>query len=445
MIQQPRGVFWLSFTEMWERFSFYSIQAILVLYAAAGLGKGGLGWSEKEALFISGLYGAAVYTTPALGGMLADKYFGSKRSVALGGILMCLGHFLMAIRSEILFFVSLTLLCLGCGLLKPCITSMVGECYPKSDKRQEAGFTFFYMAINFGGFIGSFASGALSDFYGFHMAFAAAGIGLLIGLVHFYFAGKHSLKEIGNKIPKLTFQERVRFVSLTPIEKRRMYIFMFLCVVNIVWNVVYGLSYGLLTLYAENNVQRSLFGFQIPATWFYGMYSVFLVLFSPFLAAFYQKVSKKKNNLTINKKLCFGYLTAALACLILLPMVVQISHNHHAQVSSIPLILFYVIFAISELVTLPALLSAATTMSPKSHGARMVSFNLVVSWSFGAWIAGILSGLTVSVGATSLFVGLILCCLVFAIFHKLFDKKCEQMCHDENLSEPWTQHPELIA
>ena len=106
MLNQPRGVIWLAFTEMWERFSFYSIQAILVLYAAAGLGKGGLGWSEKDALFISGLYGAAVYTTPALGGFLADKYLGPKKSVALGGILMCTGHFIMAIHSEFFFFIA---------------------------------------------------------------------------------------------------------------------------------------------------------------------------------------------------------------------------------------------------------------------------------------------------------------------------------------------------
>ena len=344
---------------------------------------------------------------------------------------MCTGHFIMAIHSEFFFFIALILLCVGCGLLKPCITSMVGECYGENDSRQESGFTFFYMAINFGGFIGSFASGSISDNFGFHYAFAIAGVGLAVGLVHFYFASKQSLKLIGNDCSKLILKTTRNVVKVTKLEKRRMTIFMMMCIANIVWNVVYGLSYGLLTLYAENNVERSLFGFHIPATWFYGMYSVFLVAFSPFLASFYNYISKKKINFTVNKKLSLGYITAALACLVLLPMVITISHHHDAKVASGPLVLFYIIFAVSELITLPTLLSAATKMSPKSHAARMVSFNLVVSWSFGAWIAGILSGLTVNIGATSLFVGLITCCIIFAFLHLAFDKKIEILCEHE--------------
>jgi POT family proton-dependent oligopeptide transporter len=225
-----------------------------------------------------------------------------------------------------------------------------------------------------------------------------------------------------------------------------MFIFMMMCVANIVWNVVYGLSYGLLTLYAEHNVQRNFLGFHIPATWFYGMYSVFLVAFSPFLSMFYNYLNKKKINFTLNKKLSAGYLTAALGCMVLLPMVIAISHDHHAQVGSGALILFYMIFALSELLTLPVLLSAATKMSPKSHGARMVSFNLVVSWSFGAWIAGLLSGLTVNVGATSLFMSLIISCLLFAFLHLFFDKKLEELCEDNSEPKwPTQMHSEVIT
>ena len=202
MLNQPKGVFSLASTEMWERLSFYTMQAILVLYAAASLTKGGLGWSEKDALFITGLYGAAVYATPALGGILADRYLGSKKAVAIGGILMCLGHFILAIHSEIAFFSALILLCVGCGLLKPCISAMVGECYEEKDARRESGFALFYMAINIGGFIGPFLAGSISDNYGYHYAFATAGVGLLVGLFNFYLASRKNLANVGNECTK---------------------------------------------------------------------------------------------------------------------------------------------------------------------------------------------------------------------------------------------------
>lgn len=293
MLNQPKGVLALASTEMWERFSFYTMQAILVLYAAASLSKGGLGWSQKDALYITGLYGAAVYATPALGGILADRYLGSKKAVALGGILMCLGHFILAIHSVVAFFTALILLCIGCGLLKPCISSMVGECYDEKDSRRESGFALFYMAINIGGFIGPFLAGSISDSYGYHYAFAMAGFGLIVGLFNFYIACKKSLVHVGNDCVKCDVKAAKYVAPLTKVEKRRMFVYMAMCVANIMWNIVYGLPYGLLTLYAENNINRTILGYQIPSTWYYGMYSIFIVILSPVLGAFYNFLARK--------------------------------------------------------------------------------------------------------------------------------------------------------
>ena len=432
MLNQPKGVLSLASVEMWERLSFYTMQAILVLYAATNLTKGGLGWTEKEALFITGLYGAAVYATPALGGILADKYLGSKKAVAIGGILMCIGHFTLAIHSQIAFFISLILLCSGCGLLKPCISAMVGECFEEKDERRESGFALFYMAINIGGFIGPFLAGSISDNYGFHYAFATAGFGLLIGLFNFYFACKKSLASIGNESAKKTLQSKKDISPLTQLEKRRLIVYMLMCVANIVWNIVYGLPYGLLTLYAENNINRTIFNFQIPATWYYGMYGLFIVILSPILASFYNFLARKNISFTLSNKLATGYITVAIGCAALLPMVIKISHNPQVHVSSTGLIVFYIIFALSELLTVPVLLSAATRLAPKRYASRMISFNIVVSWSLGAWISGVVSGWTINIGATSMFVTLIISCTIFALLHKLFDKKIEALCQENN-------------
>lgn len=428
MLNQPKGVISLSSTEMWERFSFYTMQAILVLYASTAIAKGGLGWSEKDALYITGLYGAAVYATPALGGILADRYLGSKKAVAIGGILMCIGHFILAIHSELSFFAALILLCVGCGLLKPCISSMVGECYEENDQRRESGFALFYMGINIGGCVGPFVAGSVSKNFGYHFAFATAGLGLIVGLTHYYYACRKSLSHIGNECLKKTLNIKNEFIPLTKIEKRRMFIYMLMCVGNIVWNIVYGLPYGLLTLYAENNIDRTFLGYEIPSTWYFGMYGVFIVILSPILAAFYNFLIQKKINFTLSNKLAIGYFTVAIGCAALLPTVMKISHNSHAHVGCTGLIIFYIIFALSELLTVPVLLAAATKLAPQRYAARMVSFNMVVSWSLGAWISGVVSGWTLNVGATSMFVTIIISCFIFGILHKIFDKKVESLC-----------------
>lgn len=427
MFGQPRGVLALASTEMWERFSFYTMQSILVLYAGASIAKGGMGWDDKTALMVSGMYGAAVYATPVLGGLVADKYIGAKRAVALGGILMCLGHFVLALRSEVAFFTALMLLCVGCGLLKPSITSMVGDCYSEHDERRETGFSIFYMAINIGGFIGPFLAGSLSESFGYHIAFVTAGFGLVVGLINFYIASCNSLKPVGNQ-PNRGTQQSQEHPKLTRVEKQRMLVFMGMCVANIVWNIVYALPYGLLTIYAEKNVERTFLGHQIPATWFWGMYSIFIIAFSPMLGAFYNYLANKKIPFTLSNKLGIGYLSLALGCSALLPMVMKIAQDPHAQVSSTGLIIFYIIFAISELLTVPVLLSAATRLSPKRYATRMVSFNIVVSWSMGAWISGLVSSWTVNVGATSLFFVLITACTFFGVLHMLSNQKVEELC-----------------
>ena len=207
----PWGLSTLFFTEMWERFSFYGMKAILFLYMTAKIENGGLGWTEKDAGPIFGLYAASVYFLPLIGGWIADRYIGAKRATLIGGAIIMLGHFTLAVPSLTTFYLGLILVSIGTGFLKSNISAMVGGLYSKEDVRRDAGFSVFYMGINLGAFISPLICGYLANNpnfksfiagFGFspetswHFGFAAAGVGMLIGLIQ-YVLGARNLKGIG--------------------------------------------------------------------------------------------------------------------------------------------------------------------------------------------------------------------------------------------------------
>ncbi|MBY0378074.1 MAG: peptide MFS transporter, partial [Gammaproteobacteria bacterium] len=384
----PRGVLALSSVEMWERFSFYTIQGLLVLYAGASLLQGGLGWSEDAALRLTAFYGSMVYVSPILGGILADRFLGRRNAVNIGAVLMCIGQLALASHSNSGLYAGLAFLILGCGLLKPTISAMVGEFYEERDARREAGFALFYMGINIGGILGPFVGGILQQHYGYHMAFFAGAVGLVFALVNFAIANQHSLRDVGKRIKKTTESLNLPPLTLTRLEKTRIKVYLSMCVGNIVWNIVYGLPYGLLTVYAEKNIERSLGGFTVPPSWFYGLYGVFIVALCPFLAWFYHRLAATNRQFTLSHKLALGYFLVSAGCVVLLPLVHQIVLNPSYVGSPWYLIGFYLLFAMSELFTIPVLLAAATRLAPPRYAAAMVSSNMLISWAFGAYLAG---------------------------------------------------------
>lgn len=218
----PAGLFVLFFTELWERFSFYGMKAILVLYMVASIEKGGLGWSNVKGLEVYGWYNMLVYVMAIPGGIVADKLLGQRRSVYLGGLLLCAGHLLLAYPPETAFFAALGLIVLGVGLLKPNISTMVGELYPDGDSAKAAGFTIFYMGINIGAFFSGIAVGWLAYKYGWHYGFALAGIGMVIGQI-VYASGQKYLGNAGLKRKAILEGDSKKVIKqrLTPLEKRK--------------------------------------------------------------------------------------------------------------------------------------------------------------------------------------------------------------------------------
>ncbi len=208
---QPRGLTTLFFTEMWERFSYYGMRAILFLYMTAAIEKGGLGFKEEAAGPIFGLYAASVYFLPLIGGWLADRFIGAKRATFIGGVIIMLGHFALAVPTMTFFYLGLILVAVGTGFLKSNISAMVGQLYTEQDERRDAGFSIFYMGINIGAFAAPLVCGFLAQSDGFrnfiagrgidpniswHFGFAAAGVGMFFGLVQ-YFVGRERLKDVG--------------------------------------------------------------------------------------------------------------------------------------------------------------------------------------------------------------------------------------------------------
>lgn len=187
----PKGLFTLFFTEFWERFSYYGMRAILVFYMYYEVSQGGLGLSQTTALSIMSIYGSLVYMSGIIGGWFADRIFGTSKAIFYGGILIMLGHIALAIPGSVaMFFVSMVLIVLGTGLLKPNVSSVVGDIYSENDSRRDAGFSIFYMGINLGGFLSPLIVGSLMD-TSFHLGFGVAAVGMFVGLVTFQVTKKN--------------------------------------------------------------------------------------------------------------------------------------------------------------------------------------------------------------------------------------------------------------
>lgn len=189
--RHPRGLYTLFFTEMWERFSYYGMRALLVLFMVDTVRKGGFGMTDEVATAVYGLYTAAAYLVALPGGWVADRILGAQRSVLLGGIIIALGHFTLAIPAVESFYIGLILVVAGTGLLKPNVSAIVGQLYPEGGARRDAGFTIFYMGINLGAFMGPLICSWLGERYNWHYGFAAAGVGMLLGLIQFSYSSRH--------------------------------------------------------------------------------------------------------------------------------------------------------------------------------------------------------------------------------------------------------------
>lgn len=424
----PKGLFILFMTEMWERFSFYGMKALLIFY----LVRYHL-FTDSEGYVVVGSYAAMVYAMPVIGGYLADRYLGFRKAVLFGGILLVLGHLGMAYEGNAatamadgsiqkdefalgVFFYSLSLIVMGVGFLKANISSIVGELYEEGDERRDSGFTIFYMGINLGSFLATILCSWLGETYGWSYGFGAAGIGMLVGLATFVYGSKYFQGKAEPKDPALLRQKLLgpinrewsiylaavlgtgivwwliqrhewvewmlilasvaslifiiyQLTQSGKVERDRLIALTILIIFSVVFWALFEQAYTSMNLFAERSIDRHILGFEVPPGSFLSLNALFIILFAPVFAGIWIWLEKRKIQPDATLKFAVAIILAALGFGVL---VFGGSIAEAGKVAAIWLVLAYLLHTWGELCISPVGLSSVTKLSPARIGGFMM-------------------------------------------------------------------------
>jgi POT family proton-dependent oligopeptide transporter len=361
---------------MWERFSYYGMRSLLVYYMIKHLQ-----FTQERSSQIYGLYTGFVYFTPLFGGMLADRVLGQRRTVVLGGVLMAIGHFLMAVES--LFFPALIFLILGNGAFKPNISTQVGALYPPGDHRRDRAFSLFYMGINLGAFFSPLVCGTLGEKIGYHWGFGAAGVGMVIGLLVYLWGQKHLALDL---IMQKTGSSRQQ--SSEPMTREEWLKIGAICVMmalTIVFWSVYEQQGNTMALWADANTDRMVLGWEMPASWFQSFNPLMIFMLVPLLNLFWGRQDRRGKEPSSIAKMGIGCVLLAAAFLILIPPARELAVNPRASLWWLTACAF--VLTLGEIYLSPIGLSLVTKIAP----ARIVSMMMGV-WFLSSFFGNYLSG-----------------------------------------------------
>ena len=449
----PRGLSTLFFTEMWERFSYYGMRALLLLYMTAPLSAGGLGFDAAQGGAIYGLYTSMVYLATLPGGWIADRLIGPRRAVMYGGMIIAAGHFSMAVTSLTMFYLGLFLIVIGTGLLKGNVSVIVGKLYGANDNRRDAGFSLFYMGINTGAFLAPLVCGYLGQQINWHLGFAAAGVGMTLGVIQ-YVLGGGNLGDAGQLPAPATPEQRAKwrrqgqlaggvllalvliigvggYTGLVPVsakqvadaagvmllliivgffgwmysssewtadERKRLYVIGVLFLAASLFWSVFEQAGSTLNLFADRNTYNNFFGFDFPSSWFQSMNSLFLIIFAPVMAWVWVRMSAQGREPSSPMKFAWGLLLVGLGFVILIPP----AQASGQLASPLWLTATYFLHTIGELCLSPVGLSAMTVLAPTRIGGLMMGIWFLAT-SVGNFIGGRVAGLYESFALPSLF------------------------------------------
>ncbi len=434
----PRPLYTLFFAELWERFSYYGMRALLTLFMVAPIAAGGLNLPTANATLIYGTYTMSVYMLSIPGGTLADGILGARRAVLLGGLIIACGHFSMAFPSEATFYLGLLLIVLGTGLLKPNISAMVGQLYAPGDERRDAGFSIFYMGINVGAFIAPLITGFLAQHsqfkalltqWGFnpahswHWGFGAAGVGMVLGLIVFVLFGG-GLKEVGLPPPrtpgawrrplqlfvgtlalwlivKLSDQPGFQWLRLlfilVPIgvmiwfgrsknqEARRLGAIFFFYIGAFIFWALFEQAGTSLSLFAENHTKTHIGGVEVPSSWFQAANPIFVIMLAPLFALLWTRLGAKQPSSPM--KFTLGLFCLALAFSLMIPAA-RLAVT--GRVSPLWLLGLYFLQTIGEMCLSPVGLSTFTKLAPRHLVGAMLGVWFLGA-AFGNKFAGVLA------------------------------------------------------
>ncbi|MET0404202.1 MAG: peptide MFS transporter [Cystobacter sp.] len=441
----PRGLATLFFTEMWERFSFYGMKALLILFMTETVARGGLGFDTGKASAVYGLYGSAVYLTALPGGWVADRFIGQRRAVLVGGIVIALGHFSMALPGVTFFYLGLLLIVLGTGLLKPNISAMVGGLYPEGGARRDAGFSIFYMGINIGVSVAPILLGLLGEHVSWHAGFGAAGVGMVLGLIQYVLGARH-LGDVGLPQPPpaassgkpargsrtvllavggvlvlmlgalqalglvdmtnavgLADAAGVVIVALalaffsymftsggldTRDKLRLAVIFVFFLTSTLFW-AGFEQAGSSLNLFARERTDREVLGWLMPASFLQSVNGVFIILLAPVFAWLWVWLNKRGLEPSSPAKFSLGLVMMGLGFLVMVTASLASAGGH--RVSPMWLVLTYLLHTFGELAVSPVGLSTVTKLAPARLVGQMMGV-WFMSLSLGNLLAGRVAG-----------------------------------------------------
>jgi POT family proton-dependent oligopeptide transporter len=425
----PVGLYVLFFTEMWERFSYYGMRALLVLYLTSKTtdSNHGLGWEQGDALALYGWYTALVYIASIPGGILADKFLGQKKSVILGAILLVIGHSVLAYEAMWAFYTGLGFIILGVGCLKPNISTMVGGLYKKGDIRRDKGFTIFYIGINVGAFLSGLIVGYVGEVHGWHYGFGLAGILMILGLIQFL-AGQKYLVHVGNYLGKsdnLEDQEAYKR-PLNKIEKDRVIVLLISFLLIIAFFAAFEQAGGLMNIYASEKTDRMLMGWQVPATWFQSLNSFFIITLGIGIAAFWAKRKLKGTEASSLYKMIIGLGAVGIGFLFM-----SAAANEYDTTGASAmywLVLAYLFHTVGELCLSPVSLSFVTKLAPAKYASIMMGIYFATT-GLGNKAAGLLGESSSIFGEFKVFTGIAIFCVAFALLVFIFLKRLKSLTH----------------
>ncbi|MBI4892015.1 MAG: peptide MFS transporter [Acidobacteria bacterium] len=474
----PAGLSTLFFTELWERFGYYGMRALLVLFMTAGVAQGGFGYDSTRAFAIYGLYTASVYMASLPGGWIADRILGQQRTVLYGGVLIAIGYLTLALPAEATFFTGMAVVVVGTGLLKPNISTIVGQLYRPEDPRRESGFSIFYIGINLGSTIAPLACGWVGEKMNWHWGFALAGIGMVFGVITYWFGlkrlGEAGLRPVeppsaevgrqwkksfrngllgtagvlmaglalqGTGIVQFNAERLVDFAGLvlfgltlalfgwmffggdwTAEERKRLGVIAVLFVGSSLFWAAFEQAGSSFNLFAKNNTDTVLWGFDFPASWFQALNAGFIISFAAVFAWIWIKLGDRQPGSVMKFALAMFCATGGFAVMM---MAAQRSAAG-VKVSPMWLVVTYLLHTFGELLLSPVGLSAMTRLAPSRVGGLMMGV-WFLSLSMGNYLAGRLAAFYGDMQPYELFKSLGILTLVAALALALIARPVARM------------------
>ncbi|WP_147678401.1 peptide MFS transporter [Algibacter pacificus] len=496
---QPIGLYILFLTEMWERFSYYGMRALLVLYMTAStLGDDprgiGLGWTSKEALALYGWYTMLVYVMSIPGGMIADKLIGQKKAVLYGAIILCLGHAVLVLTDIWAFYTGLGLVILGVGLLKPNISTMVGGLYKTGDIRRDKGFSIFYIGINLGSLLATMIVGGVVAKWGWHAGFGLAGVVMVLGLVN-YIGGQKYLVQVGNFVESAKDENEVSYAKLygklissptqllftgilfaasligwyfmgwaygllfmfltaisallmmiykgldTQVYKDRFVVLLLSFIMVIIFWGAFEQAGGLINLYTDTKTNRVLFGWEIPTVMFQSLNAGFIILFATFIAGIWAKRKLKGKEASSIFKMATGIIIMGLGFLFMVFAALEFERSGTS--SMIWLVLAYLFHTIGELCISPVALSFITKLAPMKYASLMMGVYFAAT-GLGNKVAGVIGESASEFGELYIFSGIVIFTVIIGILFVMILKPLKRLTHgaEDNEVEMHTDETE---